>query len=128
MGRIVDLCVAVAAAGDEGPEGLVLPLEAREQLLGARLIEMLGTYGDEKAYEGAVSGEATLDLGEIRQLAHRLDRLEEILDEFRDVSPPDRRGFEVLKRRLLDHGIEEEMRPDWEKEGDARTDQDETEH
>ena len=43
---------------------------------------------------------------EIRQLAHRLDRLEEILDVFRDYGSPDRQGFDALQRRLLDHGIE----------------------
>ena len=32
MGRIVDLCGDVAAAADEGPEGLVLPLEAWDKL------------------------------------------------------------------------------------------------
>ena len=32
MGRIVDLCGEVAAAADEGPDGLVLPVEAWDQL------------------------------------------------------------------------------------------------
>ena len=160
MGRIVDLCGEVAAAVDEGPEGFVLPPEAREQLLedwtdedvedalnlvseaifqselveaadslSARLVEMLGAYGDEKAYESAAEGKANLGIDEIRQLAHRLDRLEEILDVFRDDGSPDRQGFDELQRRLLDHGIEDEMRPDWERqEVTAPPDEDETEH
>ena len=159
MGRIVDLCVAVAAAGNEGPEGLVLPLEAREQLLeewkeediddalslangfnrqselveatdslSSRLLEVLGTYGEEKAFARAVEGEATIDIEVIRQLAHRLDRLEEILEVFRDEEAPDRKGFDALQRRLIDQGIEDEMRPDWEKQGGAAPDEGEPEH
>jgi hypothetical protein len=157
MGRIVDLCVAVAAAGDEGPEGLVLPLETREQLLedwneediddalslangfnrqnelveaadslSARLVEVLGDYGEEEAFASAVEGHATIDVEVIRQLAHRLERLEEILDVFRDQAAPDRQGFDALQRRLIDQGIEEEMRPDWERQeaGDDDTGED----
>jgi hypothetical protein len=147
MGRIVDLCGEVAAAVDEGPEGFVLPAEAREQLLAdwaeediedalnlvsesifqselveaadslsARLVELLGDFSEEEAFASAVDGEATIGIDVIRQLAHRLDRLEEILDVFRDDAPPDRQGLEALRRRLLDQGIEEEMRPDWERQ------------
>jgi hypothetical protein len=146
MGRIVDLCGDVAAAVDEGPEGFVLPPEARERLLeewtdediedalnlvsesifqselveaadslSARLLEVLGDYGEEAAFASAVEGKATIQVDVIRQLAHRLDRLEEILDVFRDQAAPDRRGFDALQRRLMDQGIEEEMRPDWER-------------
>lgn len=145
MGRIVDLCTDVAAAVDEGPEGFVLSLEAREQFLKswpdediddalnfvtesllqselveaadsltARLLEVLGTYGEEKAFAEAVEGEAKLDVGVIRQIAHRLDRVEEILDVFREEASPDRKGFDALQKRLLDEGIEEDMRPEWE--------------
>ena len=160
MGRIVDLCGEVAAAVEEGPEGLVLPLDAREQLLAdwseedvedalglvtdamlqselveaadslsAHLVEWLGAYGEEKAYESAAGGTATLGVEEMRQMAHRLDRLEEVLDVFRDEGSPDRQGFEELQKRLLDHGIEDEMRPDWEKVGQREgPDGDEPEH
>jgi uncharacterized protein with von Willebrand factor type A (vWA) domain len=155
MGRIVDLCGEVAAVVDQGPEGFVLPTEARERLLtdwseediedalafvsesffqselveaadslSARLLELLGAYGEEKAFDDAAAGEATLSLEEIRQLAHRLDRLEEILDVFRDEAAPDRHGFDALQGRLLDQGIEKEMRPEGETTG---TDGDETE-
>ncbi len=158
MGRIVDLCVAVAAAGDDGPEGLVLPPQTREQFLqewedediddalslangfnrqsdlveatdslSARLLAVLGAYGEEKAFAEAVKGEATIDLDVIRQLTHRLDHLEEILDVFRDEEAPDRQGFDALQRRLIDQGIEDEMRPDWENQGGPEPDEEEPE-
>jgi hypothetical protein len=149
MGRIADLCGEVAAAADEGPDGLVLPLEAWERLRGdwpdediedalgfvkdsllqselveasdslsARLLELLGTWGEAKAWAAAVEGHASISIDVIRQLAHRLDRLEEILELFRDQKGPDRRAFDELQRHLMDQGIEIEMRPDWEKPGD----------
>jgi len=148
MGRIVDLCGEVAAAADEGPEGLILPLDAWDRLrddwsdediedalglvkdslqqselveaadsLSARLVELLGTWGEAKAWAAAVEGHAAIPVAAIRQLAHRLDRLEEILELFRDQKGPDRRGFDELQRRLLDLGIEEDMRPDWAQQG-----------
>ena len=148
MGRIADLCGDIAAAVDEGPEGLVLPPEAWDRLRGdwseddiedalgfvrdsllqselveasdnlsARLVELLGTWGEAKAWTAAVEGHASISIEVIRQLAHRLERLEEVLEIFRDQKGPDRRGFDQLQRRLMDQGIEEEMRPDWEKGG-----------
>ena len=148
MGRIADLCGEVAAAADEGPEGLVLSPEAWDRLRGewsdadiedalafvrdsllqselveasdslsARLVELLGTWGEAKAWAAAVEGCASISVDVIRQLAHRLDRLEEILELFRDQKGPDRRGFDALQRRLMDQGIEDEMRPDWAKPG-----------
>jgi hypothetical protein len=148
MGRIADLCGEVAAAADEGPEGLVLSPEAWDRLRGewsdadiedaldfvrdslmqselveaadnvsARLVELLGTWGEARAWTAAVEGHASISIDVIRQLAHRLDRLEEILEFFRDQKGPDRRGFDALQRRLMDQGIEDEMRPDWEKQG-----------
>jgi hypothetical protein len=148
MGRIADLCGEIAAAADEGPEGLVLPPDAWDRLRGdwsdadiedglsfvrdslwqtelveaadslsARLVELLGTWGEAKAWAAAVEGHASISLDVIRQLAHRIDRLEEVLDLFRDQKGPDRRWFDQLQRRLMDQGIEEDMRPDWEKGG-----------
>ena len=147
MGRIVDLCGDVAAAADEGPEGLVLPLEAWDKLrddwsdeeiedalvlvkdsplhselveaadsLSARLVELLGTWGEAKAWAAAVEGHTAIPVAAIRQLAHRLDRLEVILELCRDQKGPDRRGFDELQRRLMDQGIEKDMRPDWEQQ------------
>jgi uncharacterized protein with von Willebrand factor type A (vWA) domain len=148
MGRIVDLCGEVAAAADEGPEGLILPPDAWERLrqewsdediedamgfvkdsllqselveaadsLSARLVEVLGAWGSEKTFAEAVAGQASVGIDVIRQLAHRLDRLEEILEVYRDEGGPDRKGFDALQRRLMDQGIESEMRPEWEKQG-----------
>jgi hypothetical protein len=148
MGRIVDLCGEVAAAADEGPEGLVLPPDAWDRLrakwpeediedalgfvkdsilqselvesadsLSARLVEVLGTWGDAQSWAAALEGHAVVSVDVIRQLVHRVDRLEEILELYRDQKGPDRSGFDALQRRLMDQGIEEEMRPDWEKPG-----------
>ena len=147
MGRIVELCGEIAAAADEGPEGLVLSPETWDKLRGtwpdediedalgfvqdsilqselvesadslsARLVELLGTFGEAKAWAAAVEGHASISVDVIRQLAHRLERLEEILEAYREQKGPDRRGFDELQRRLMDQGIEEEMRPDWEKQ------------
>lgn len=141
MGRIADLFGEVAAAAEEGPEGLVLPPEAWERLreewpdediedamglvreslfqselveeadsLSARLLELLGAFGEAVAFKEAVAGQARITIETISHLARRVDRLEEVLEVFREGSPPDRRGFDALRRRLVDQGIEEEMR------------------
>jgi hypothetical protein len=78
--------------------------------LSARLLELLGSFSEEAAFARAASGEARLPIDAIGQLARRVARLEELLDFFRDQPPPDRRGFEALRRRLADLGIESEMR------------------
>ncbi len=77
--------------------------------LSARLVELLGAYGDEQAFERAKQTGAPLDLEALGQLSRRIGRLEEILESFRDAPPPDRAGFDSLRRRLLDVGIEAEM-------------------
>jgi hypothetical protein len=141
MGRIVDLCGEVAAAAEEGPEGMMLPPDAWDRLrqewgdediedalgfvkdsilqtelvesadsMSARLLELLGTWGSSRGWRDAVEGRATLTVDVIRQLAHRLDRLEEILELYREEAGPDRRGFDQLQRRLMDEGIEAEMK------------------
>jgi uncharacterized protein with von Willebrand factor type A (vWA) domain len=143
MGRIVDLCGDVAAAADEGPDGLVLPADAWDKLRGdwsdediedalalvrdsllqselveaadslsARLVELLGTWGEAGAWAAAVEGHASVPLEVIGQLARRVDRVEEVLEALRDDNGPDRRGFDALRRRLIDLGIEEEMKGD----------------
>ena len=85
--------------------------------MSARLLELLGTWGEARGWTAAVEGHASVSIDVIRQLAHRLDRLEEILEVFREEKGPDRRGFDQLQRRLMDQGIEEEMRPEWERQG-----------
>jgi len=144
MGRIVDLMGEVAAAAEEGPEGLVLPAEDWQRLreeewreediedalslvhdsllqgelveasdsLSARMLEVLGGFGDAEAFGRAQSGGARLTLEVVGHLARRVARLEEILEVYRDGRPPDRAGFDALRRRLADQGIEDEMRRD----------------
>jgi hypothetical protein len=91
--------------------------------LSARLVELLGTWGEGKAWLDAVEGRAVLTVDVIRQLAHRLERLEEILELFRDQKGPDRHGFDRLRRHLMDQGIEEEMRPEWQRPSGERADE-----
>ena len=143
MGRIIDLCGEIAAAADEGTEGLELPLSDRERLLGewseedlddalalvreslfqselvdsadslnARLLEVLGRLGDEAVFARFAGGGASLTAAEIGQLARRIGRLEEILEIFRDEAPPDRTGFDVLRGRLAELGLEAETTAD----------------
>ncbi len=77
--------------------------------LSARLVELLGSWGEAKAWAAAVEGHASVPVDVIGQLARRVDRIEEVLGTYRDDSGPDRRGFDELQRRLIDHGIEDEM-------------------
>jgi len=143
MGRIVELCGEIAAAAEEGEEGLVLPPDAWGRLradwddediedalglvtdslmqaelvesadtLSARLVELLGEFGDAGAFQRAAEGSAGLSIEAIGQLTRRVARLEEILETFREGSSPDRKGFDALQRRLADYGIENEMGTD----------------
>ena len=140
MGRIVDLCGEIAAAAEEGLEGLILPPDVWERLradwddediedalglvrdsllqaelvesadaLSARLVEVLGRFGETGAFQTATAGNGTLTFEAIGQLTRRVARLEEVLEAYREGASPDRRGFDALQRRLADHGIEEEM-------------------
>src|SRR5687767_2008306 len=77
--------------------------------LSARLVEWLGVYGSPGTFATVESGEARLSVDILGQLARRVARLEEVLEAFRDNPPPDQAGFESLRRRLADHGIEAEM-------------------
>ncbi len=80
--------------------------------LSARLVDLLGPYGEATAFASAQTGGASFSIEIIGQLARRIDRLEEILDVFRSDPPPDRRGFEALRGRLANLGIEAEMGED----------------
>jgi hypothetical protein len=86
-------------------------VEAADSLC-ARLLEALGDYGNPERFARAAAGKAHLSIELIGQLARRVDRLEEVLALFREDPPPDRRGFDALRGRLADHGIEAEMHAD----------------
>jgi hypothetical protein len=140
MGRIVDLCGEIAAAAEEGAEGLILPPEVWDRLradwddediedalglvqdsllqaelvesadsLSARLVEVLGRFGEPAEFAKAVANAGAIPFEAIGQLTRRVGRLEEILETYREGAPPDRRGFDDLQRRLVDHGIEDDM-------------------
>jgi hypothetical protein len=148
MGRIVDLCGEIAAAAEEGPDGLIVPPDVWERLradwddediedalglvhdsllqaelvesadtLSARLVEVLGRFGDGEEFQKAAADKGGLSFEAIGQITRRVARLEEILEAYREGAPPDRRGFDTLQRRLADHGIEDEMEAD--READA---------
>jgi hypothetical protein len=141
MGRIADLFGEVAAAADDGVDGLVLAPDDWDRLRGewsdddiedalalvrdsllqgelvdavdslsARLIELLGEFGDDAGFARCVEGGGSLSVEAVGQLARRVDRLEEVLEVFRDSAPPDRRRFDELQGRLANRGIEKEMR------------------
>jgi hypothetical protein len=93
--------------------------------LSARLLDMLGAFGEAAAFRRAEAGEARLPLEAIGQLARRVARLEEVLEAYREGSPPDRRGFDALQRRLADVGLESEMGPEEDGEPASGTDDDE---
>jgi uncharacterized protein with von Willebrand factor type A (vWA) domain len=80
--------------------------------LSARMLEVLGGFGDPAAYRTAEAGQGPLSIDTIGALTRRVARLEEILEAYREGTPPDRRGFDALQQRLADHGIEEEMEPE----------------
>jgi hypothetical protein len=84
-------------------------LVERADSLNARLLELLGSYGEAAGFQRIESGQAVLDVEVVGQLARRVARLEEVLEAYRDGGSPDRRGFDALQQRLADHGIETEM-------------------
>jgi uncharacterized protein with von Willebrand factor type A (vWA) domain len=89
--------------------------------LSARLVDLLGAYGEAAAFHTVVSGQAVLSVDVVGQLVRRVARLEEVLENYREGTPPDRRGFDALQRRLADHGIEEAMTAPVEDETDVGT-------
>ena len=143
MGRIADLCGEIAAAAEEGPEGLVLAPDMWDRLreewtdddiedalglvrdsgmlvelvesadsLSARLVEVLGAYGDARSFKRLEEGEAVIGIEAVGQLARRVARLEEILEAYRDGASPDRAEFLALQRRLAEYGIEDGLDAD----------------
>ncbi|MBI3932943.1 MAG: hypothetical protein HY317_05975 [Acidobacteria bacterium] len=97
-------------------------VDAADSLSG-RMVEVLGAFGEAGAFHAAVAGTGPLSADVLSGLARRVERLEEILEVYREGSPPDRRGFDALRRRLMDQGIEEEMRSG--APPDSRDDEDE---
>lgn len=92
-------------------------IEAADSM-SARLVDLLGAYGDAEPFAGLVASGAALNIQTVGQIARRLNRLEEVLDLFRTDPPPDRRGLDALRQRLADHGLEEEV------EAESRADAD----
>ena len=84
--------------------------------LSARLVDVLGEFGSSNGFQRAQEGGAVLSLEIIGQLARRVQRLEEVLESYREDPPPDRRGFDELRRRLMNLGIEQEMESDQDAE------------
>jgi hypothetical protein len=143
MGRVADLLSAVAAAAEEGGEGLALRPEDRALLLegwsesdledalslvqdslmlgelveaadtvASRLMALLGAFGDAGAFEQARQQGGRVPLEVIAHLARNVDWLDEVLSVYRDEAGPDRSGFEALRQRLAEAGIEDEMDED----------------
>ncbi len=83
--------------------------------LSARLVELLGAYGDASAFARVEAGGASLGLEAIGQIARRVNRMEEVLDVFRSDPPPDRSGFDALRERLANLGLEDNMEDDIER-------------
>jgi len=83
-------------------------IDAADSLSG-RVVDLLATYGAPAEFAKAAAGEARLPLEAIGQIARRVARLEEVLEAFRDKPPEEAPGFDALRQRLADHGIEAEM-------------------
>lgn len=77
--------------------------------LSARLLDVLGEFGSAEGFQAAVDGKARWSVEILGQLARRIARLEEVLEVYRDGTPPDRSGFDGLRQQLATYGIEEEM-------------------
>lgn len=79
--------------------------------LSARVIEILGTFADEKRFAGSGEPDAVLPTETLAQLARSVSYLEEALSLVRDAPPPDNTLFSKLLERLANRGIEAEMAP-----------------
>jgi hypothetical protein len=77
--------------------------------LSSHLVEALGKFGEAKTFDETAAGHGEIGIELVQQLAHRVERLEEILEAYREGRGPNRLGFDALRRRLLDLGIESEM-------------------
>jgi hypothetical protein len=77
--------------------------------LSARMVDWLSGFGEAQPWTDLEGGSGHLSLDVAGQLTRRVARLEEALARYRDAPAPASPGFESLRRRLADQGIEEEM-------------------
>lgn len=91
---------------------LLLDLVEAADSLSARLVEVLGSYGDTRSFKKLEEGEAVIGIDAVGQLTRRVARLEEILEAYRDGASPDRTDFVALQHRLAEYGIEDELDAD----------------
>lgn len=84
--------------------------EAADSLC-ARVIEVLGTFADEKRFASCSEPGAPLPVESLANLARSVAYLEEALSLVRDAPPPDLVLFNKLLERLANRGIEAEMGP-----------------
>jgi antitoxin component HigA of HigAB toxin-antitoxin module len=84
--------------------------EAADSLC-ARVIEVLGTFADEKRFASAGEDGAPVPVEALAHLARSVAYLDEALSLVRDAPPPDLTLFNKLLERLANHGIEAEMTP-----------------
>jgi antitoxin component HigA of HigAB toxin-antitoxin module len=84
--------------------------EAADSLC-ARVIEVLGTFADEKRFASCSEPGAPLPVESLANLARSVAYLEEALSLVRDAPPPDLALFNKLLERLANRGIEAEMAP-----------------
>jgi hypothetical protein len=77
--------------------------------LSARLVEILGAYAQDEAFNLAVAGQARLSIEVIDQLVRRVANLERVIGPLRESTPVDHTALDRLEGRLADRGIEEAM-------------------
>ncbi len=97
--------------------------EAADSLC-ARVVEVLGTFADEKRFASCSEPGSPLPVESLANLARSVAYLEEALSLVRDAPPPDLALFNKLLERLANRGIEAEMGP----LPVVPTDEDEIEH
>ena len=86
---------------------LLTELVEASDSLSARMLEVLGDFGDAASFSRAQAGGANIDLELIGHLARRVARLEDVLDLYRDGRNPDHTSFDALQEKLAVHGLED---------------------
>ena len=77
--------------------------------LSARLVEILGAYAEDEAFDSAVAGRARISIDVIDQLVRRVSTLERVIGPLRESTPVDHAALDRLERRLADRGLEGAM-------------------